>query len=298
MRVYTYIYLAHPLRDKSRKGVVGRPSHRVSAFLSRPCREKPLAPDAAYAENIAEVATHCPGVAVECSFADDGVISSYYTLWHRRGRPMKPKRMIPPLLPLSSSTPRCLASSSRALLFQSNYDFAISFPDHPLRFVDVVFRVPIVKLSLSLSSSSFSTRFLFIPFEISATESLLKWRGGPKSLCRKIVECAVTSRVWTKKKGSEIYSRWGSRIYLFNGQSAIGKFANNTRLLLGQAKIGTISLLERGFAVFEILFFNLCWIDSTERSTYFTVVRGEFFNGGKGGEEGVSFWEEMVFDKV
>lgn len=39
-----------------------------------------LAPDAAYAENIAEVATHCPGVAVECSFADDGVISSYYTL--------------------------------------------------------------------------------------------------------------------------------------------------------------------------------------------------------------------------
>lgn len=40
---------------------------------------------------------------------------------------MKPKRMIPPLLPLSSSTPRCLASSSRALLFQSNYDFAISF---------------------------------------------------------------------------------------------------------------------------------------------------------------------------
>lgn len=56
-------------------------------------------------------------------------------------------------------------------------------------------------LSLSLSSSSFSTRFLFIPFEISATESLLKWRGGPKSLCRKIVECAVTSRVWTKKKG-------------------------------------------------------------------------------------------------
>lgn len=63
---------------------------------------------------------------------------------------MKPKRMIPPLLPLSSSTPRCLASSSRALLFQSNYDFAISFPDHPLRLVDVVFRVPIVKLSLSL----------------------------------------------------------------------------------------------------------------------------------------------------
>lgn len=78
--IYIYIYLAHPLRDKSRKGVVGRPSHRVSAFLSRPCREKPLAPDAAYAENIAEVATHCPGVAVECSFADDGVISSYYTL--------------------------------------------------------------------------------------------------------------------------------------------------------------------------------------------------------------------------
>lgn len=168
---------------------------------------------------------------------------------------MKPKRMIPPLLPLSSSTPRCLASSSRALLFQSNYDFAISFPDHPLRLVDVVFRVPIVKLFLSLSSSSFSTRFLFIPFEISATESLLKWRGGPKSLCRKIVECAVTSRVWTKKKGVRNIL---SRIYLFNGQSAIGKFANNTRLLLGQAKIGTISLLGRGFAVFEILFFNLC----------------------------------------
>lgn len=73
--MYVYIYI-HPLRDESGKGVVGR----VSAFLSRPCREKPLAPDAAYAENIAEVATHCPGVAVECSFADDGVISSYYTL--------------------------------------------------------------------------------------------------------------------------------------------------------------------------------------------------------------------------
>lgn len=78
--VHTYVYTAHPLRDRSRKRVVGRPSHPVSAFLSRPCREKPLAPDAAYAENIAEVATHCPGVAVECSFADDGVISSYYTL--------------------------------------------------------------------------------------------------------------------------------------------------------------------------------------------------------------------------
>ena len=128
---------------------------------------------------------------------------------------MKPKRMIPPLLPLSSSTPRCLASSSRALLFQSNYDFAISFPDHPLRLVDVVFRVPIVKLSLSLSSSSFSTRFLFIPFEISATESLLKWRGGPKSLCRKIVECAVTSRVWTKKKGQK-YTLDETRGYIFS----------------------------------------------------------------------------------
>lgn len=298
MRVYIYIYLAHPLRDKSRKGVVGRPSHRVSAFLSRPCREKPLAPDAAYAENIAEVATHCPGVAVECSFADDGVISSYYTLWHRRGRPMKPKRMIPPLFPLSSSTPRCLASSSRALLFQSNYDFAISFPDHPLRLVDVVFRVPIVKLSLSLSLLPLS-RLAFSLFLSKSARQRVCWNGEEdRNLFVERSSSALLHRECGQKKGSEIYSRWGSRIYLFNGQSAIGKFANNTRLLLGQAKIGTISLLERGFAVFEILFFNLCWIDSTERSTYFTVVRGEFFNGGKGGEEGVSFWEEMVFDKV
>lgn len=212
--IYIYIYLAHPLRDKSRKGVVGRPSHRVSAFLSRPCREKPLAPDAAYAENIAEVATHCPGVAVECSFADDGVISSYYTLWHRRGRPMKPKRMIPPLLPLSSSTPRCLASSSRALLFQSNYDFAISFPDHPLRLVDVVFRVPIVKLSLSLSSSSFSTRFLFIPFEISATESLLKWRGGNLFVERS--SSALLHRECGQKKRGQKYTLDEARGYIFS----------------------------------------------------------------------------------
>ena len=95
-----------------------------------------FASDAAYAENIAEVATHCPGVAVEYSFADDGVISSYYTLWHRRGRPMKPKRILPSARALSSSTPRCLASSCRA----------------PLR-IQLRFRSP-CSLSLSLSLSS------------------------------------------------------------------------------------------------------------------------------------------------
>lgn len=127
---------------------------------------------------------------------------------------MKPKRMIPPLLPLSSSTPRCLASSSRALLFQSNYDFAISFPDHPLRLVDVVFRVPIVKLSLSLSSSSFSTRFLFIPFEISATESLLKWRGGNLFVERS--SSALLHRECGQKKRGQKYTLDEARGYIFS----------------------------------------------------------------------------------
>lgn len=52
-----------------------------------------------------------------------------------------------------------------------------------------------VKLSLPLLSSS-SIRLLFvIPFEITAIESLVEVDD------RKIVECAVTSRVWIKEKG-------------------------------------------------------------------------------------------------
>lgn len=52
-----------------------------------------------------------------------------------------------------------------------------------------------VKFSLPLLSSS-SIRLLFvIPFEITAIESLVEVDD------RKIVECAVTSRVWIKEKG-------------------------------------------------------------------------------------------------
>jgi len=39
-----------------------------------------FASDATYAEKFAKVPTYYPLVAVECSFDDDKVISTYYTL--------------------------------------------------------------------------------------------------------------------------------------------------------------------------------------------------------------------------
>ena len=129
-----------------------------------------FASDAAYAENIAEVATHCPGVAVEYSFADDGVISSYYTLWHRRGRPMKPKRILPSARALSSSTPRCLASSCRA----------------PLR-IQLRFRSPCsLSLFLSLSLSlSFSFSLFYSCIGRGGRSACLRWNSliSPSSSC-------------------------------------------------------------------------------------------------------------------
>ena len=125
---------------------------------------------------------------------------------------MKPKRIIP-LLPLSSSTPRCLASSSRALLFQSNYDFSL-------------FLSPIFPSSLTRGRQTFSTSsFLFLDSP-SLCYSLRNQRdrefggsGWPKD---RRVRCYIASV--DKRKRGQKYTLDEAR------GSTIGKLANNTRL--------------------------------------------------------------------
>jgi len=57
--------------------------------------EGELASDATYAEKFTKVPTYCPLVAVKYSFDDDEVISSYYTLWHRREWPVRERKRKP-----------------------------------------------------------------------------------------------------------------------------------------------------------------------------------------------------------
>jgi len=71
--------------------------------------EGELASDATYAEKFTKVPTYCPLVAVKYSFDDDEVISSYYTLWHRREWPVRERKRKP--FSLSSSPLFILAHS-------------------------------------------------------------------------------------------------------------------------------------------------------------------------------------------
>lgn len=69
---------------------------RFSSFsLCSVMSESRFASDATYAEKFTKVPTYCPLVAVECSFDDDEVISSYYTLWHRREWPVRERKRKP-----------------------------------------------------------------------------------------------------------------------------------------------------------------------------------------------------------
>lgn len=126
---------------------------------------------------------------------------------------MKPKRIIP-LLPLSSSTPRCLASSSRSARSSSNpiTIFRYFFPRSPS--------------SSTRGRQTFSTSsFLFLDSP-SLCYSLRNQRdrefggsGWPKD---RRVRC-YTASVDKRKRGQK-YTLDETR------GSTIGKLANNTRL--------------------------------------------------------------------